>query len=107
MTPFQRGLERIVKGRTTPIIPVHLDRLSNSVFAPTSHRRIPKQIPYPVTISIGSPLPPDVPLYQIRQTIRDLDTEAWNYRKADRRPLHHGFIQQARRHPRGWRLRTS
>ena len=28
MTPFQRGLERIVKGRTTPIIPVHLDRLN-------------------------------------------------------------------------------
>ena len=30
MTPFQRGLERIVKGRTTPIIPMHLDRLSKS-----------------------------------------------------------------------------
>ncbi len=57
MTPFQRGLERIVKGRTTPIIPVHLDRLSNSIFAPASHRRIPKQIPYPVTVSIGKPLP--------------------------------------------------
>jgi acyl-[acyl-carrier-protein]-phospholipid O-acyltransferase/long-chain-fatty-acid--[acyl-carrier-protein] ligase len=99
MTPFQRGLERIVKGRTTPIIPVHLDRLSNSVFAPASHRRIPKQIPYPVTVSIGSPLPPDVPLYQIRQTIRELDTKAWDYRKADCRPLHHGFIHQARRHP--------
>ena len=47
MTPFQRGLERIVKGRTTPIIPVHLDRLSNSIFSPASHRRIPKQIPLP------------------------------------------------------------
>ncbi len=99
MSPFQRGLERIVKGRTTPIIPVHLDRLSNSVFAPANQRKMPKQIPFPVTISIGSPLPADVPLYQIRQTIRELDTEAWNYRKADCRPLHHGFIHQARRHP--------
>ena len=99
MTPFQRGLERIVKGRTTPIIPLHLDRLSNSIFAPASHRRIPKQVPYPVTISIGKPLPADVPLYQIRQSIRELDTEAWTYRKADRRPLHHGFIRQARKHP--------
>jgi acyl-[acyl-carrier-protein]-phospholipid O-acyltransferase / long-chain-fatty-acid--[acyl-carrier-protein] ligase len=99
MSPFQRGLERIVKGRTTPIIPVHLDRLSDSVLAPVSRRRIPKQIPYPVTISIGEPLPADVPLHQIRQTIRELDTEAWTYRKADRRPLHRGFIRRARKHP--------
>ena len=99
MTPFQRGLERIVKGRTTPIIPVHLDRLSHSVFAPTSHRRLPEQLPYPVTVSIGKPLPPDVPLYQIRQAIRELDTEAWDYRKADCRPLHHGFIRQATKAP--------
>ena len=35
----------------------------------------------------------------MRQTIRELDQEAWAYRKDDRRPLHHGFIRQARRHP--------
>ena len=35
----------------------------------------------------------------MRQAIRELDTEAWAYRKDDRRPLHHGFIRQARRHP--------
>ena len=99
MTPFQRGLERIVKGRTTPIIPVHLDRLSKSFFSPASHRRIPKQFPYPVTVSVGKPLPPDVQLYQIRQSIRDLETEAWSFRKADRPPLHHSFIRQARKHP--------
>ena len=99
MTPFQRGLERIVKGRTTPIIPLHLDRLSKSVLSPASHRRIPRPIPYPVTVSIGKPLPPDVTLYQIRQAIRDLETEAWTYRKADRPPLHHSFIRQARKHP--------
>ena len=61
MTPFQRGLERIVKGRTTPIIPVHLDRLSNSIFSPASHRRIPKQVPYPVTFRSASRCRPDVP----------------------------------------------
>jgi acyl-[acyl-carrier-protein]-phospholipid O-acyltransferase/long-chain-fatty-acid--[acyl-carrier-protein] ligase len=99
MSPFQRGLERIVKGRTTPIIPVHLDRLSHSMFSPTSHRLLPKQLPYPVTISIGEPLAVDASLHQIRQTIRELDTAAWTYRKADRRPLHHGFVRTARRHP--------
>ena len=26
MQPFQRGMERLVKGKDVPIIPVHLDR---------------------------------------------------------------------------------
>ena len=45
MAPFQRGLQRIVKGRTTPIIPVHLDRLLASIFAPASDRRMPERVP--------------------------------------------------------------
>jgi acyl-[acyl-carrier-protein]-phospholipid O-acyltransferase / long-chain-fatty-acid--[acyl-carrier-protein] ligase len=100
MTPFQRGLERIVKGRNTPIIPMHLDRLSQSFFAPASHRRLPDRPLYPVTVSIGEPLPPDAPLHQIRAAIRGLETSAWEYRKDDCRPLHHSFIRQARKHPR-------
>ncbi len=99
MSPFQRGLQRIVKGHSTPIIPVHLDRLESSIFSPISRRRLPRRIPYPVTVSFGKPLPADAPLYQIRQAIRVLDQEAWAYRKEDRGALHHGFIRQARRHP--------
>ncbi len=99
MAPFQRGLQRIVKGRTTPIIPVHLDRLSGSVFSPANPRRLPRRIPYPMTISFGKPLPPETSLFDMRQAIRQLDQEAWAFRKEDCRPLHHGFIRQARRHP--------
>jgi len=99
MAPFQRGLQRIVKGRATPIIPVHLDRLGGSIFSPANPRRLPERIPYPVTISFGRPLPADASLFAMRQAIRELDQEAWAYRKDDRSPLHHGFIHQARRHP--------
>ncbi len=99
MAPFQRGLQRIVKGHEAPIIPVHLDRLESSIFSPISRRRLPRRVPYPVTVSFGKPLPPEAPLHAIRQAIRELDQEAWAYRKEDRRPLHHGFIRQARRHP--------
>lgn len=97
MTPFQRGLKRIVRGRTTPIIPVQLDRANRSIFAPISHRVIPERIPFPVTVSLGAPLPASASLFEIRQAIRDLDNQAWALRKADCRPLHHGFIRQARR----------
>jgi acyl-[acyl-carrier-protein]-phospholipid O-acyltransferase/long-chain-fatty-acid--[acyl-carrier-protein] ligase len=97
--PFQRGLERIVKGRTAPIIPVHLDRASSSIFSPISPRRLPERIPLPVTVSFGTPLPSDAPLHEIRRAIQELDQQAWDFRKADRRPLHHEFIRRARRHP--------
>jgi acyl-[acyl-carrier-protein]-phospholipid O-acyltransferase / long-chain-fatty-acid--[acyl-carrier-protein] ligase len=99
MAPFQRGLQRIVKGRTTPIIPVHLDRLNRSLFSPANPRRVPARLPYPMTISFGPPLAPDASLFEMRQAIRRLDREAWAFRRDDLRPLHHGFIHQARRHP--------
>ncbi len=100
MAPFQRGLQRIVKGRTTPIIPIHLDRLMGSVFAPASHRRLPERIPYPVTVTIGTPMRPDSSLFELRQAITELGQQAWSYRKRDRKPLHHEFVRRARRHPR-------
>ncbi len=99
MAPFQRGLQRIVKGRTTPIIPIHLDRLMGSVFAPASHRRLPERIPYPVTVTIGAPMRPESSLFELRQAISELGQQAWSYRKRDRKPLHHEFVRRARRHP--------
>jgi acyl-[acyl-carrier-protein]-phospholipid O-acyltransferase/long-chain-fatty-acid--[acyl-carrier-protein] ligase len=97
--PFQRGMLRIVRNRTTPIIPVHLDRLHESIFAPVSGRRLPGRLPLPVTVSVGEPMPATASLFEIRQAIRRLDCEAWKFRKEDMRPLHHGFIRQVRRHP--------
>jgi acyl-[acyl-carrier-protein]-phospholipid O-acyltransferase/long-chain-fatty-acid--[acyl-carrier-protein] ligase len=97
--PFQRGLERIVKGRSTPIIPVHIDRASSSLFSPMNTNRLPERIPMPITVSFGPPLPSTTPLGQIRSAVTELDREAWAYRKADRRPLHHEFIRRTRRHP--------
>ena len=57
LVPFQRGLERIVKGRNVPIIPVHIDRATASVFSPVRGSYLPQRIPFPVTISFGEPLP--------------------------------------------------
>jgi acyl-[acyl-carrier-protein]-phospholipid O-acyltransferase/long-chain-fatty-acid--[acyl-carrier-protein] ligase len=97
--PFQRGLERIVKGRSVPIIPVHLDRVTASIFSPMQARRLPERIPLPVTVSFGTPLPAGTPLHEIRKAVHELGREAWAYRKEDSRPLHHGFIRLARKAP--------
>ncbi len=97
--PFQRGLERIVKGREVPIIPVHLDRATSSVFSPVRRSWIPERLPLPVTVSFGTPLPATSSAAEIRQAIAELDQRAWEHRKADRRPLHHQFVRHARQHP--------
>ncbi len=97
--PFQRGVLRIVKRRTTPIVPIHLDRLYKSVFAPISGKRFPGRVPLPVTVSVGEPMPATASLFELRQAIRELDYEAWRYRREDVRPLHHDFVREARRHP--------
>ena len=99
LQPFQRGLERIVKGRSAPIIPVHIDRANASIFSPLQSRRLPERIPFPITVSFGRPIPAGTPLYEIRRAIAELDREAWAYRKADSRPLHHEFVRRMRRHP--------
>lgn len=102
LLPFRRGFQRIMKGKTAPIIPVHLDRVWGSIFSFDQGRflwKFPERIPYPVTVSFGKPLPPDTPAHELRSAIRSLGETAWYLRKSDRRPLHREFIHAMRRHP--------
>ncbi|MBI2194297.1 MAG: MFS transporter [Planctomycetes bacterium] len=105
LLPFRRGLERIVKGRNAEIIPVNLDRVWGSIFSRSQGRfltKLPEHLPYPVTVSFGSPMPPGTPIFEVRRAVHELGEEAWIHRKADREPLHHSFVRAARRRP--WRL---
>ena len=102
LLPFRRGFERITKGRTAPIIPVHLDRVWGSIFSFDRDRffwKLPERLPYPVTVSFGLPMPPHTPAHELRDAIRALGEAAWALRKPDRRPLHREFIRMMRRHP--------
>lgn len=102
LLPFRRGFERIVKGRDVPIIPTHLDRVWGSIFSFERGRFLtkwPERIPYPLTVSFGTPLPADTPAYKLRDAVRTLGEEAWRLRKSSRHPLHREFIHAMRRHP--------
>ena len=102
LLPFRRGFERIVKGRQIPVIPVHLDRVWGSIFSFERGRFLtkwPERIPYPVTVSFGTPLPSTTPAHELRDAIRTLGEAAWRLRKSYRRPLHREFIHAMRRHP--------
>ena len=99
---FRQGFERIVKGRETPVIPVHLDRVWGSLFSFIGGKFLtkrPDRIPYPVTVSYGAPMPATVTASEVRQRVQELGEEAWRSRKSDRRLLQHSFIRAARRHP--------
>jgi len=85
-----------------PIIPAHLDRVWGSIFSFERGRFLtkwPERIPYPLTVSFGTPLPSDTPAHQLRDAVRTLGEEAWRLRKSSRRPLHREFIHAMRRHP--------
>jgi acyl-[acyl-carrier-protein]-phospholipid O-acyltransferase/long-chain-fatty-acid--[acyl-carrier-protein] ligase len=102
LLPFRRGFERITKGRQAPVIPIHLDRVWGSIFSFEGGKFLwkwPEQIPYPVTVSFGKSLPAETPAPELRQAIRTLGEQAWEFRKPYRRPLHRQFINAIRRRP--------
>lgn len=102
LLPFRRGFERIMKGRTVPIIPVHLDRVWGSIFSFNRGRflwKMPERLPYPVTVSFGTPLPSHTTAHELRGKIQELGEAAWQLRKPSRRPLHREFIWSMRRYP--------
>ncbi len=102
MLPFRRGFERIMKGVDAPIIPVGLDGIWGSIFSFERHHflwKLPRRIPYRITVNFGSPLPPTATPFEVRQIVQELLAEAWEQRRNQLRPLHHQFTVTARRHP--------
>ena len=101
--PFRRGLERIVKGRSAPIVPVHLDGAWGSIFSYRGGRFVtkrPQRIPYPVTVSYGQPLASDTPVWKVREAVQNLGRVAWEQRRQEREPIHRTFIRSVRHRPR-------
>ena len=59
LLPFRRGLELIMKDVEAPVVPVCLDGVWGSIFSFERGRffgKLPRSIPYPVTVSYGEPI---------------------------------------------------
>jgi acyl-[acyl-carrier-protein]-phospholipid O-acyltransferase/long-chain-fatty-acid--[acyl-carrier-protein] ligase len=103
MLPFSRGFERIMKDVEAPIIPVSLEGVWGSIFSFERGRffwKIPERVPYPVTVSFGTPMPHDATPVQVRQAVQEMQSEAWAFRKRRMKTLGRAFRATARRHPR-------
>jgi acyl-[acyl-carrier-protein]-phospholipid O-acyltransferase/long-chain-fatty-acid--[acyl-carrier-protein] ligase len=102
LLPFRRGLERIMKGIDVPIIPVNLDGVWGSIFSFERGRflwKMPRRIPYPVTVSFGKPMPPTSTAIQVRAAVQELHAEAFQRRRGRMKTLDRAFVRTARRHP--------
>ncbi len=101
--PFRRGLQRIVKGRRAPVVPVHLDRVYGGLLSPRQGRVRwwPTQVPCPVTVSCGTPVDGTVAPEELRRRVDALGERAWRLRARELRPLHHAFVRTVRAAP--WR----
>ena len=102
MLPFRRGMERIVRGVDVPIVPVNLGGVWGSIFSFERGKflwKLPRKIPYPVTVTFGMPMPPTSSAQGVRLAVQELGADAYHFRKRYMRPLHRSFVQTARRHP--------
>jgi len=103
LLPFQRGMERIMKGLEAPIVPVALDGVLGSPGSFKQGRfvwRLPSRIPYPVTVSFGPALAPDATAFAVRQAVQELLASAWEHRRRRMEPLARQWVRAARKHPR-------
>jgi len=74
LLPFGKGMERVMKSVDVPIIPVHLGHVWGSIFSFEGGkflRKVPRYIPYPVTVSFGKPMKSNSKTFQVRQTISE------------------------------------
>ncbi len=102
LLPFRRGFERIMKDVDAPIIPICLDHVWGSIFSYEKKRflwKVPRYIPYPVTVSFGKPMPSTSTPFEVRQRVQELNTEAWHHRKKLMMTVPRAFVRKARHHP--------
>src|SRR5580658_8570859 len=102
LLPFRRGLERIMKGVEVPIIPVNLDGVWGSIFSFERGRflwKMPRKIPYAVTVSFGKPMPPTSTAIEVRAAVQELHATAFERRKRHMKTLDRAFVRTARQRP--------
>ena len=102
LLPFRRGMERIMKGVDAPIVPVNLDGVWGSIFSFERGKflwKLPRAIPYPVTVSFGKPMPSTATPFEVRSAVQELQTASYRHHKSRMRTLHRSLMRTAHRHP--------
>jgi len=103
MQGFKSGISRMLPPNLdVPVIPVRLGMLWGSIFT-TFNGRLkflpPKELPIPVSITVGDRIPSGLTAYQARGIMSELGAEAEKEIRDHEMPLHYHFAKRAKRHP--------
>jgi acyl-[acyl-carrier-protein]-phospholipid O-acyltransferase/long-chain-fatty-acid--[acyl-carrier-protein] ligase len=100
---LQRGYELIARHANAPVVPVWLDQLWGSIFSFQGGRfftKLPKRIPYHVTIAFGKPLnPEDADIATVREDLLKLGEFCYSRRPAIDRHLAEECVHGLKRRP--------
>ncbi|MBN2120773.1 MAG: MFS transporter [Candidatus Omnitrophica bacterium] len=102
MLAFNKGFEHIMKDLDAPIIPMNIDRIWGSIFSYEDDKyfwKIPRHLPYPITISFGKPLASSSKVHEVRIAVQELSAEAFKYRAKSQHKLPVYLIDEAKKHP--------
>ncbi len=100
---LQRGYELIARHANAAVVPVWLDQLWGSVFSFQGGRffsKLPKRIPYQVTIAFGKPLKPeDADIATVREELLKLGEFCYSRRPTVDRHLAEECVRGLKRRP--------
>ena len=101
LLPFRRGMERIIKGIDAPVVPVNLHGVWGSIFSFERNRflwKVPRRIPYPVTVSFGKWLPSTAAPVEVRWAVQELQSAAFLKDRNQKATLDRAFVRSSRRY---------
>src|SRR5262249_8819380 len=87
LLPFPEEIEHIFQGRNAVVGRVYLDRLWGSIFSHARGRifwKVPREIPYRVSVRFGAPLPVTASMHQARRAVHELGEAAERQRLTER-----------------------
>ena len=103
MEEFSSGYNFMIPdGMKVPVVPVRIGMVWGSVFSYYYGKlklRIPQEIPHPVTVRFGNPIPEGTTAFELRQKISELGAEEEMIPRASERTLHYQLAKNAKRHP--------
>lgn len=97
--PFKSGVEKILRGKTVPVIPAYIGGAWGSVLSYYHGKlfsRLPRRFPRPISVYFGSHMPADSSAFEIRQKVIELSSEYFGGLKSSSRSLAGTFISAAR-----------
>ncbi len=98
---LKRGYELIARAADCPVVPVWMDQLWGSIFSHIGGKfffKMPRRIPYPVTVAFGEPIPAkDADIAHVRERFLDLGEFCYQHRETLREHLGRACLRGLKR----------